>query len=212
MAHINKEFLIDNSPENVWEALREVGAVHQRLVPGFVTDTRMEADTRIVTFANGVVVHELIVDIDEASRRVAYAVVGGAMAPKHHQASMQVLADTKGRSRFVWTIDVTPDELVAPSARWPSRGCVVARGAARGRRRRSSCPVASFHSRHPTRMHPNPARSRERAPGRGGPGLPKPAAGPRGFRFRRRGGEGQAGLMFSAWGPFWPWVTSNVTT
>ncbi|MFF3954177.1 SRPBCC family protein [Streptomyces sp. NPDC001890] len=114
MAHINKEFLIDNSPENVWEALREVGAVHQRLVPGFVTDTRMEADTRIVTFANGVVVHELIVDIDEAARRVAYAVVGGSMAPKHHHASMQVLADTEGRSRFVWTIDVTPDELAVP--------------------------------------------------------------------------------------------------
>lgn len=212
MAHINKEFLIDNSPENVWEALREVGAVHQRLVPGFVTDTRMEADTRIVTFANGVVVHELIVDIDEASRRMAYAVVGGVMAPKHHHASMQVLADTKGRSRFVWTIDVTPDELVGPIGEMAEQGCVVARGAARGRRRRSSCPVPSFHSRHPTRMHPNPARSRERAPGRGGPGLPKPAAGPRGFRFRRRGGEGQAGLMFSAWGPFWPWVTSNVTT
>lgn len=96
MAHIHKDFLINNSPENVWEALREVGAVHQRLVPGFVTDTRMETDTRIVTFANGVVVHELIVDIDDAARRVAYAVVGGSMAPKHHHASMQVLADTEG--------------------------------------------------------------------------------------------------------------------
>ncbi|MEE4491417.1 SRPBCC family protein [Streptomyces sp. BE230] len=111
MAHIHKEFLIDNSPENVWEALRDVGAVHRRLAPGFVTDTRMETDTRIVTFANGFVAHELIVDIDDAARRVAYAVVGGSLAPKHHHASMQVLTATDGGSRFVWTVDVTPDEL-----------------------------------------------------------------------------------------------------
>ncbi|MGW8883027.1 SRPBCC family protein [Streptomyces sp. NPDC055749] len=127
MAHIHKEFLIDNSPENVWEALREVGDVHRRLVPGFVTDTRMEADTRIVTFANGVVVHELIVDIDEAARRVAYAVVGGSMKPKHHHASMQVLADTEGRSRFVWTIDVTPDELAGPIAEMAEQGARIMR-------------------------------------------------------------------------------------
>ncbi|MDV5146782.1 SRPBCC family protein [Streptomyces sp. SBC-4] len=127
MAHIHKEFLIDNSPENVWEALREVGAVHQRLVPGFVTDTRMEADTRIVTFANGVVVHELIVDIDEAARRVAYAVVGGSMEPKHHHASMQVLAATEGHSRFVWTIDVTPDELAVPISEMAEQGARIIR-------------------------------------------------------------------------------------
>ncbi|MEU1230911.1 SRPBCC family protein [Streptomyces sp. NPDC005828] len=127
MAHIHKEFLIDNTPEKVWEALREVGAVHQRLVPGFVTDTRMETDTRIVTFANGVVVHELIVDVDEASRRVAYAVVGGSMAPKHHHASMQVLADAEGRSRFVWAIDVAPDELADPIDEMAEQGARIMR-------------------------------------------------------------------------------------
>ncbi|MFD0078412.1 SRPBCC family protein [Streptomyces sp. NPDC127166] len=127
MAHIKKEFLIDNSPENVWEVLRDVGAVHRRLVPGFVTDTRMEADTRIVTFANGVVVHELIVDIDDAARRVAYAVVAGSMTPKHHHASMQVLADPEGRSRFVWTIDVTPDELAAPIDEMAEQGSRIMR-------------------------------------------------------------------------------------
>ncbi|MFF8275368.1 SRPBCC family protein [Streptomyces lateritius] len=96
--------------------------MHQRLVPGFVTDTRMETDTRIVTFANGVVVHELIVDIDDTARRVAYAVVGGSMAPKHHHASMQVLAGSEGRSRFLWTIDVTPDELAGPIGEMADQG------------------------------------------------------------------------------------------
>lgn len=127
MAHIRKEFLLDNAPEVVWEALRDVGAVHKRLVPGFVTDTRMEADIRIVTFANGVVVHELIVDIDDEARRVAYAVVGGSMAPKHHHASMQVLAETGGGSRFVWTIDVTPDELAGPISEMVDQGSLVMR-------------------------------------------------------------------------------------
>ncbi|MEU1434722.1 SRPBCC family protein [Streptomyces sp. NPDC005775] len=127
MAHIRKEFLIDNAPENVWEVLRDVGAVHERLVPGFVTDTRMEADVRIVTFANGAVVHELIVDVDDEARRVAYAVVGGSMAPKHHHASMQVLAETGGRSRFVWTTDVTPDELAGPIGEMVDAGSLVMR-------------------------------------------------------------------------------------
>ncbi|MFE9813703.1 SRPBCC family protein [Streptomyces sp. NPDC005773] len=125
MAHIRKEFLIDNAPENVWEALRDVGAVPRRLAPGFVTDTRMEDDIRIVTFANGAVVHELIVDIDEEARRVAYAVVGGSLAPRHHHATMQVSADTEGRSRFVWTIDVTPGELAVPIGEMAEQGALV---------------------------------------------------------------------------------------
>jgi hypothetical protein len=46
-------------------ALRDVGALHTRLVPGFVVDTRLEAGARIVTFANGMTVREQIVTVDE---------------------------------------------------------------------------------------------------------------------------------------------------
>jgi hypothetical protein len=53
MASIRKEILIEASTEHVWAAVRDVGALHQRLVPGFVVDTRLEADARIVTFGNG---------------------------------------------------------------------------------------------------------------------------------------------------------------
>ena len=38
--------------------------LHDRLARGFVTDTELEGDTRLVTFANGMVVRELIVDVD----------------------------------------------------------------------------------------------------------------------------------------------------
>jgi carbon monoxide dehydrogenase subunit G len=112
MASIHKEIAIAAPPDAVWAAVRDVGAVHQRLVPGFVTDTRLEEGARIVTFANGMVVRELIVDIDDAARRLAYASVGGRAA--HHNASMQVFADAGDGSRLVWITDVLPDALAEP--------------------------------------------------------------------------------------------------
>ncbi|MFG2894944.1 SRPBCC family protein [Streptomyces sp. NPDC048248] len=125
MAHVHKEFLVDSSPSHVWAAVRDFGEVHRRLAPGLVTHTRLEADVRVVTFANGVVVHELLVDIDDEARRVAYAVVGGSLTPKHHHASMQVFADSAESSRFVWITDVTPDDLASPIAEMVDQGARV---------------------------------------------------------------------------------------
>ena len=68
---------INARPERVWDALREVGELHTRLVPGFVLDTRMDGDARIVTFGNGTIVREEIVDVNDAMRRVAWAIVAG---------------------------------------------------------------------------------------------------------------------------------------
>ena len=75
-ASIRKETHIACSPEKAWDALRDVGALHNRLVPGFVVDTKLEDGARIVTFGNGMVARELIVDVDDAARRVAWSVVG----------------------------------------------------------------------------------------------------------------------------------------
>jgi hypothetical protein len=44
--------------------------LHTRLVPGFVVDVRLEPGARVVTFGNGSVVTELIVDLDEGGRRL----------------------------------------------------------------------------------------------------------------------------------------------
>jgi carbon monoxide dehydrogenase subunit G len=111
MASIRKEILIEASTEHVWAAVRDVGALHQRLVPGFVVDTRLEADARIVTFGNGMVVRELIVDLDEQARRLAWSARGGRLT--HHNASVQVFADGEGCSRLVWIADLLPNELAA---------------------------------------------------------------------------------------------------
>ena len=108
MASIHREIWIDTSPEAAWDALRDVGAVHQRLAPGFVTDVKLEEGARLVTFANGLVARELIVAIEEPARRLVWSAVGSAMT--HHNASAQVFPDSGG-VRFVWIADLLPHEL-----------------------------------------------------------------------------------------------------
>jgi carbon monoxide dehydrogenase subunit G len=108
LASIHKEIAIRARPEDVWAAVRDVGAVHKRLVPGLLVDARLEGDARVATWANGMVVRELIVDIDDDAQRFAYAAVGGRTT--HHNSSMQVFAAAEG-SRLVWITDVLPDEL-----------------------------------------------------------------------------------------------------
>ena len=109
MASIHKDFLIDASPDDVWDALRDFGALHTRLVPGFVTDTKLDGDARIVTFANGTVARETLVDCDDARRRLVYAINSDRV--KHYSASAQVFADTDARTRFVWIVDVLPSDI-----------------------------------------------------------------------------------------------------
>jgi carbon monoxide dehydrogenase subunit G len=109
MASIRREISITAAPDEAWAAIADVGAVHTRLAPGFVVDTRLEDGARMVTFGNGRVVRELIVDIDHAARRLVWAVVGTQMT--HHNASLQVFADGPRGTRVVWIADLLPHEL-----------------------------------------------------------------------------------------------------
>ena len=109
MASVRKEVAVNVSPDRAWDAIRDVGALHTRVVPGFVADTRLEEGARVVTFADGTVARELIVDIDDESRRLAYAIAPGGPI-EHYAAAVQVVADGDG-SRIVWTIDLFPHNL-----------------------------------------------------------------------------------------------------
>jgi Polyketide cyclase / dehydrase and lipid transport len=109
MASIHKDIPLDARPEDVWAAVRDYGAVHQRVAPGFVTDCTLDGDSRIVTFANGNVAQELLVTMDDARMRLVYAVVSERV--KQHSASVQIFADGEGRSRMVWIADVLPNEI-----------------------------------------------------------------------------------------------------
>jgi hypothetical protein len=110
MASIHREILVDRGADSVWAAIRDVGAVHERLAPGFVVDTRLEAGARVVTFASGLVARELIVDVDDEARRLAWAVVGSPQLT-HHNASLQAFGEEGERTRIVWIADLLPDEV-----------------------------------------------------------------------------------------------------
>jgi hypothetical protein len=122
MASIRKEVLVDAPAAFAWEAIRDVGAIHTRLAQGFVLDTRLEGDTRLVTFAGGMVARERIVDVDDSARRLAYSVVEGR--PTHHNASIQVFADGD-RSRVVWIADLLPHDLAGAIGGMMEQGCAA---------------------------------------------------------------------------------------
>ena len=123
MASIRKELIVDAPVDHVWAALRDIGQVHTRLAREFVIDTRLDGDSRLVTFANGEVVRERIVDIDERARRLAYAVVDWRTT--HHNASFQVTPDGNGRSRLTWITDLLPDSLAGLVGGFVDQGCVA---------------------------------------------------------------------------------------
>src|SRR5262245_51921739 len=108
MASIRKEIVTSASPDAVWDAIRDIGALHTRLVPGFVIDTRLEPGVRVVTFGNGMVVREPIVDIDDGERRLVWAAIGGALT--HYNGSVQVFPEGRSQSRVLWIADFLPDE------------------------------------------------------------------------------------------------------
>ena len=126
MASIYREIDIALDPGRVWDAIRDVGAVHTRLAPGFVADVRMDGDVRIVTFDDGRVIPERIIAIDDTNRRMAYAAVG-VPERKHHNASFQVFANGHGASRLVWITDVLPDTLADKFAAAMETGLAAAK-------------------------------------------------------------------------------------
>jgi hypothetical protein len=127
MATIIKEALIAAPAEQVWAALADVGALHTKLAPGFVIDTKLEPGARLVTFANGQTAKELIVSVDPERRRVAWSAVGGRLT--HHNASAQVIAEGEGRCRFVWTADLLPDALAPAIEGMIAQGLAAIQGA-----------------------------------------------------------------------------------
>jgi uncharacterized protein YndB with AHSA1/START domain len=113
MASVRKEILIDAAPDDVWAALRDWAGPHERLVPGFVTDARLDGPDRIVTFFTGTTVREVLIDLDDDARRLVWSVVDGPYT--HHNGVAQVFS-SDGRTRFVWVADFLPDEAAERTA------------------------------------------------------------------------------------------------
>ncbi|OAE99852.1 polyketide cyclase [Bradyrhizobium centrolobii] len=109
MDSIHNDIPLNASARDVWDAVRDFGALHERLVPGFVTACTLDGEARTVTFANGSVAREVLVDCDDPRQRLVYAISNERL--KHYSASVQVIADGERRSRLVWIIDLLPNEL-----------------------------------------------------------------------------------------------------
>jgi carbon monoxide dehydrogenase subunit G len=122
MAAVHEDFLVQADPDRVWAAVRDVGAA-DKLFPGVLIDAHATDDGRVVTFAGGAVVREVVVDLDDGRRRIAYTSVEGPLGASHHHATLQVLpTDDAGVSRVVWVTDVLPDALAEPVAQLMRRG------------------------------------------------------------------------------------------
>jgi hypothetical protein len=109
VASIHHEITVDISVDRGWAALRAVGDAHKLFAPVLV-DAVLDGDVRTVRFANGMVIREQILDVNDAMRRVAYTAIDGPGMTYHH-ASMQMLAAGPERCRFVWITDFLPQEI-----------------------------------------------------------------------------------------------------
>jgi polyketide cyclase/dehydrase/lipid transport protein len=118
MGTVTKYIEVAASADEVWEAVRDYGAVHERVVPGFVVETKLEGSDRVVTFVTGAVARERLVALDHERRRLAYAVVESPLGFTHHQASVEIWPLTSATSRdgaedgctIVWTSDFLPED------------------------------------------------------------------------------------------------------
>lgn len=108
MTTLYKEVFIDVPHQRVWDAIRDIGALHTRLVPGFVVDTKLEPGARVVTFGNGMVMREPIISLDDERRRLCWTAEGGATT--HYNAVMEVRQEGRG-ARVLWTSDLLPDAV-----------------------------------------------------------------------------------------------------
>ena len=123
MASVRKEIETDARPKDAWAAIRDIGALHTRLVPGFVIATRVEPDARVVTFGNGIEIREPIVDLDDAARRLVWSAEGGGTT--HYNASVQVFEGTGRGSRVVWIADFLPHDQKDQIAAMMEQGMAV---------------------------------------------------------------------------------------
>jgi carbon monoxide dehydrogenase subunit G len=125
MGSVRKEILVNASPEKVWDAVRDVAAVHKRLTPGLVDAVKLEGDVRTLTFPNGATARELIVSIDDEKHRLAYAVIEGRMPLIHHHATFQVFPGEGNQTRLIWTTDFLPHTLESEIRARVDRGAII---------------------------------------------------------------------------------------
>lgn len=127
MASIRREMMLRATQDAVWAAVRDIGQIHKRLCPGFVANVTLEPGARLVTFGNGMVVREVIVELDDESRRLVWSARSERLT--HHNASMQIFDEGPGQCRAVWIADLLPNDAAVPVAAMIEAGMAAMKSA-----------------------------------------------------------------------------------
>ncbi|RAR61113.1 polyketide cyclase/dehydrase/lipid transport protein [Paraburkholderia unamae] len=122
MATLYRDIPVETAAEDAWAALRDPANV-ARVFAGVLIDVRTENELRWVTFADGTVIEERVIAVDDAHMRIAYTVVGGRF--EHHHATVQVVAQTPQQCRVVWISDFKPDERASAVEPLMDAGCAA---------------------------------------------------------------------------------------
>jgi hypothetical protein len=164
MASILREIVIAAPAEQCWDAVRAFDAVPERLAPGFVTGLTMTSDRdREVTFFTGAVATETLIGIDEQAMRLAYMIDDGPMHAAHYNASVQIVPNGIGQCRFIWVVDILPDDLADRTAAAMDTGLrAIGAALSRGAGTATACDVTSLVERYVAAWHePDPERRLE---------------------------------------------------
>lgn len=120
MAYFRQQIDIARPEAFVWDALRDVGALHIRLVRGFVVECEFDGQVRKLKFANGLSAAERIIDVSESDHRVSWTASSDRL--EHHNASAQILPKDAGSCRVVWIVDLLPDAMAPAIATMVAAG------------------------------------------------------------------------------------------
>ncbi|MDX3247912.1 SRPBCC family protein [Streptomyces sp. ME18-1-4] len=100
---------VDASAAFVWDVVRDIYAVHKRLIPGAAVAVDQEPDTRIVTFADGMKATERVLELNDDARRLVYQTTEDA--PATHHLGTQVVREDDTGVYLVWTTEFAPASL-----------------------------------------------------------------------------------------------------
>ncbi len=108
MATIRHHARIDRSPDEVWRAVADAGAISTWFP--LIEESSAQDGRRFCTLKGGGKLEEEIVTTNDELRRFQYRITAGDMPVEFHLGTVDVLPDGDS-SLVVYSTDVTPDEV-----------------------------------------------------------------------------------------------------
>ena len=100
MAEAQSEIEIDRTPDEVWAVVGDFGGIG--FMPG-IESVEVDGDVRTVG-TMGIEVVEKLVSRDDATRTIAYSIIGGPVPVENHKATISVEPAGDG-SHVTWAVE-----------------------------------------------------------------------------------------------------------